>query len=159
MVSHWSDSKSPQVSRTLLSILVDLHNSVVWMLSTCPLISKSSCPFTNPLGIVPRAPFGIIVTLMFHIFCSLARFRYLSYFSLSFIFTLRSAGATNSPIRQVLFFVNYHYVWSPRRDLVIRLYLKILEKFVHLIWILVCASTTCSFLSFLALFSCRFRNV
>ena len=36
------DRKSPQVSRTLLSILVDLNNVVVWMASTCPLISKSS---------------------------------------------------------------------------------------------------------------------
>ena len=35
-------SKYPQVSRTLLSILADLKNAVVWMVSTCPLISKSS---------------------------------------------------------------------------------------------------------------------
>ena len=44
MVIHWSlsDSKSPQVSRTLLNILVLLNNAVVWMVSTSPLISKSS---------------------------------------------------------------------------------------------------------------------
>ena len=44
MVFHWSlsDSKSPQVSRTLLSILAVLNNAVVWMVSTRPLISKSS---------------------------------------------------------------------------------------------------------------------
>ena len=33
------NSKFLQVSRTLLSILADLHNEVVWMVSTCPLIS------------------------------------------------------------------------------------------------------------------------
>ena len=44
MVSHWSlrDNKSPQVSRTLLSILADLNNTVVWLVTTCLLISKSS---------------------------------------------------------------------------------------------------------------------
>ena len=31
-----------QVSRTLLSIQADLNNAVVWMVSSCPLISKSS---------------------------------------------------------------------------------------------------------------------
>ena len=43
MVFHWSlsDSKSPQVSRNLLSILAFLNNVVVWMVFTRPLISKS----------------------------------------------------------------------------------------------------------------------
>ena len=38
MIFHWSlrDSKSPQVSRTLLSILDVLNNAVVWMVSTRP---------------------------------------------------------------------------------------------------------------------------
>ena len=50
MVFHWnlSDSKCPQVSRTLLSILTDLNNAVVWVVSTRPLISKSSIPVINP---------------------------------------------------------------------------------------------------------------
>ena len=72
MVSHWSlnDSKSPQVSRTLLSILTDINNAVVWMVSIRPLISKSSGPCTNPLVTVPIAPSttGIIITFMFHSF-------------------------------------------------------------------------------------------
>ena len=40
MVFHWSlsDSKSPQVSRTLLSIQVDLNTAVFWMISTRPCI-------------------------------------------------------------------------------------------------------------------------
>ena len=66
MVSHWSlsDSKCPQVSRTLLSILADLNKAVVWIVSTRPLIFKSSSHCTNHLVTVPRAPItiGIIVT-------------------------------------------------------------------------------------------------
>ena len=81
MVFLWSlsDSKSPQVSRTL-SILVDLSNATVWMVGTRPLISKSSSPCTNPLVTVPSAPItiGIVVNFMFHsFFSSLARFWYI----------------------------------------------------------------------------------
>ena len=54
MVYHWSlsDNKSPQVSRTLLSILADLSYAVVWIVSTHLLISKFSSPFTNPFIII-----------------------------------------------------------------------------------------------------------
>ena len=43
-VFHWRlrDSKSSQVSRTLLGILADLNNSVIMMVMARPLISKSS---------------------------------------------------------------------------------------------------------------------
>ena len=72
MVFHWSlsDSKSPQVYRTLLSILAVLNNVVVWMVSTRPPTSKPSSPFNNPLVTVQSAPItiGIIVTFMFHSF-------------------------------------------------------------------------------------------
>ena len=108
MVFHWSlsDSKSPQVSRTRLSILAVLSNAVVWIVSTRPLTSKSSRPFNNPLVTVPNAPItiGTIVTFMFHsFFNSLARSRYLSFFSLSFRFILWSAGTSKSTILQFLF--------------------------------------------------------
>ena len=97
MVFHWSlsDSKSPQVSRTLLSILGVLNYAVVWMVSTLPPISKSSSPFSNPLVTLPNAPItiGIIVTCMFHsFFNSQARSKYLSFFSHPFSFTRWSAG-------------------------------------------------------------------
>ena len=110
MVSHWSwsDNNSPQVSRTLLSILADLNNAVVWMVSTCPVISMSSSPCTNPLLTVPRAPItiGMIVTFMFHsFFNSQARSRYLCLFSHSFNSTLWSAGTAKSTVLQVLFFL------------------------------------------------------
>ena len=90
MVFHesLSDSKSPQVFRTLLSILAS--------------------PFSNPLVTVPNAPitFGIIVPCMLHsFFHSLASSRYLSFFSLSFSFILWSAGTAKSTILQVLFFL------------------------------------------------------
>ena len=103
MVFQWSlsDSKSPQVSGTLLSILAVFNNAVVWMVSTRPLTYKSSSPFSNPLVTVPNAPItiGIIVTFMFHsFFNSLARSRYLSFFSHSFSFILWSAGTAKSTI-------------------------------------------------------------
>ena len=70
---HWSlsDSKFPQVSRTLLSILAVLNNVVVWTVSTRPPTSKSSSSFSNPLVTIPKAPIttGIIVPCMFHCFC------------------------------------------------------------------------------------------
>ena len=107
MVFHWSlsDSKSPQVSRTRLSILAVLSNAVVWIVSTRPPTSKSSRPFNNPLVIVPNIPItiGTIVTFMFHsFFNSLARSRYLSFFSLSFRFILWSAWTAKSIILQIL---------------------------------------------------------
>ena len=58
IVFDWylSDKKFLHVSRILLSILTDLNNAVVWMMSTYPLTSKSSSHFTKSLGIVPSAP-------------------------------------------------------------------------------------------------------
>ena len=83
MVFH-CDSKSLQVSRTLLSMLADINNAVVWMVSTHSRISKSSSPSTNPLVTVPRMPItiGIPVTFMLHSpFSSLARSLYISFFT------------------------------------------------------------------------------
>ena len=69
MFSHWilSVSKSPQLSSTILSILADLNNAVVWIVSSRPLISKSSTPCINPLLTVPSAPIttGITITFMY----------------------------------------------------------------------------------------------
>ena len=141
IVFHWSlsDGKSPQVSRNLLSILTVLNNVVVWMVSTRPPTSKSSSPFNNPWVTVPKAliTIGKIVTFMFHnFFNSLARSRYLSFFSLSFSFILWSAGTAKSTIFQVLFFFNFFFfiddykVWSSGQDWGIRLYAKVPSVFM-----------------------------
>ena len=53
------DSKSIQVSRTFLGILADLSNGVLWMVSTRPLICKSSNRCNNSLVIVPSASVAI----------------------------------------------------------------------------------------------------
>ena len=60
-----SDSKSHQVSRTLLSILTDPDNGVVWMVSARLLISKSSYLCSNPLVTVPSAPITIGIMIIF----------------------------------------------------------------------------------------------
>ena len=78
------------------------------MVSIRPLISKSSSPCINPLVTVVKAPITIrvILTFMFHsFFNSLARARYLSFFSLSFNYILWSARTAKSTIRQVSFFL------------------------------------------------------
>ena len=106
---HWSlsDSKSTQISRTLLSILALLSNAVIWIVSTRPSTSKSSSPFNNPLVSVPKAPItiGTIFTFMFHsFFNSLPRSRYLSFFSHSFSFILWSA-------RTAKYYYYYYYYY------------------------------------------------
>ena len=115
-----SDSKSPQVSRTRLRILAVLSNAVIGIVSTRPSTSKSSRPFNNPFVTVPKAPItiGTIITFMFHsFFNSLARSRYLSFFSHSCSFILWSAETIKSTILQILFFfVDYYKVWSSGQD-------------------------------------------
>ena len=113
---------SPQVSRTLLSILPGLNNVVIWMVSTCPLISKYSTSFINPLVIVPRAliTIGINVTFMFHSF-----FQFPSkvdiFFLLFTFFQFYSVVSRDSKVLDFassLFFVDYYtglVIW-PRLD-------------------------------------------
>ena len=105
MVFHWSlsDSKSPQVSRILLSIWAVLNNEVVWMVSTRPTTSKSASPFSNPLVTVPNAPItiGIIVTCMFNSFFqfpSKVEVHILFFNFFFFCFILWSAGTAKSAI-------------------------------------------------------------
>ena len=83
----WVTASLPQVSRTRLRILAVLSNAVVWIVSIRPPTSKSSGPFNYPLVIVPKAPITMstIVSFMFYsFFNSLARSRYLFFFSLPF---------------------------------------------------------------------------
>ena len=98
--------KSRQFTRTLLNILADLNDFLVWMVSTCPLISKSSGPSmlgglfqVHHLQLVSPTPSCYIV-----FFCSQTRSRYLFIYLFAFFyFTLRSGGMAKSTNRQVLF--------------------------------------------------------
>ena len=49
------------------SLLADLNNAVVWMVSTHFHISKSSCPRTNPLVTVPRVAITNWYNCHFHV--------------------------------------------------------------------------------------------
>ena len=64
MVFHWylSDRKSPQVSRTLLGILGDLKNAIVWMVSNRLHISQVF-QFTKPLVTVLKIIIIIIIII------------------------------------------------------------------------------------------------
>ena len=66
-IFHWSlsDNKSPQVSRTLLNILADVNNAVVWMVSIHLLIFKSPSLFTKSLKIVLSTLITVSITITF----------------------------------------------------------------------------------------------
>ena len=78
MVFQWSlsDSKSPQVSRTHLSILAVLNNAIVSMVSTPPQNSKSSSLFKNPLATVKQG-FEVlqIIINLFLFACKMSKLR------------------------------------------------------------------------------------
>ena len=66
-----SDSKSPWVSRTLLSILANLSNAVTCIILILILISNSSILLSKPLGTVPSAPTTVGITFIFHSFSAI----------------------------------------------------------------------------------------
>ena len=106
MVFHWSlrDSKSTSVSRTLLTILTDVYNAVVWLVFTSSLISKSSSPCSNPLATVPRTPYYKCYHHHFHVrsfFQFSSKIEVLSLFSLCFNFALWLTGTAKSIITQL----------------------------------------------------------
>ena len=81
MVFHWSlsDSKSLQVSWNHLSILANLSNAVVWIVSNCPLISNSSSlcmrPFMIQWIIIPTQ-----ISLVLYYLCANLLYSFISYF-------------------------------------------------------------------------------
>ena len=110
MVFHWSlsNSESPKVSRTLLSILADLNNAVVWVVSAL-LISNFSSPHPKPLesfrvhrlqSVLPSTSCSIPLLVVWK-----GPSTYLSFRFLYFIFTLRSTRTTKSTIQQVAFII------------------------------------------------------
>ena len=97
------------------------NNAVPWMVSTRPLISKSSSLSTNPLVTVPRAPItiGITVTFMFHSFSVLKQGLSTYLFSFSFSFTQWSPGTAKSFIRLFFFSFFFFFVVVDSLDLVV----------------------------------------
>ena len=68
MVFHLSlsDSKSPPISRILISILAGLNSAIFWMFATRVLISNSARLFNNPLVTLPTTSItlGITITMI-----------------------------------------------------------------------------------------------
>ena len=111
---HWSlsENKSPQISRTLLSILTDRNNAVVCIVSAFPIIFKSFSPFIIPFRIIPSAWISICPPPSCSVFCSFkGRSRYLSRYFLGFLlffyvnFTLWNTKTVRLTIQQVLIFM------------------------------------------------------
>ena len=69
-VFYWRlcNNKSPQVSWTFLSILTNLNNPVIWMISYRPPNSNSSSPFLKKLRMVTSAQVIIIFLLILNLF-------------------------------------------------------------------------------------------
>ena len=89
-----SNSQSPQVPWTLLSILTNLKNALVWMVLISPLIPNLLSPLSKPLGTILSTVITIDITvnLMFlSFFRSLTKYKY-TLFSLSLILTLWLGG-------------------------------------------------------------------
>ena len=125
MICHWSlsDSKFLQVSRTLLSILADLNNAAVWMVSTRSHISNSSSPFTSPLVTVPSATstIGITVIYMCHSFFSVLLQGLGTYLSFRFLSVL----FCGQPERQSLLFGRFFLLTITRSGLLVEIKLSV----------------------------------
>ena len=94
------DSKPLQVSVTLLNILANFSNTVIWMISILPLIfNNSSSFFFRLLKAVRNVPSTAGITLIiFHsIFSSLAKFKYLPVFSLFLLFAFYDPPERQNP--------------------------------------------------------------
>ena len=101
---------SSQVSRIFFSILADLNNTVVWIVT-------SRLPITNSLKIALIAPVTvkITITFMFHsFFSSLTRSKNFSVFPISLVFTLLSARTVKSTNRPQVTFILLTVTWSSR---------------------------------------------
>ena len=113
MVFHWSlsDSKSRQVSKTLLCILADLNDALVLMVTIRTPISNSSS-LSEPLETSLWAPItiGVAVSLMCNCFLSfLARPKYRYFFRVFFFYEVYSVvGSFTFSYSLYFFFVNYH---------------------------------------------------
>ena len=83
------------------------------MASIGRLIFKSSSTITKPLEIVLRAPITIDLNITFIVFSYLARYKYLSLFSLSFIFSLWPAGRQSLILLFIIIIIIYSLEFLP----------------------------------------------
>ena len=145
-----SDSNSSQVSRSLLSILVNINNAVFGIVRS-QLIPMSSNPFINPLVTVPCAPTTIRITITFmflSLFFSVLKLGLCNYFSFHLKFSLWSTGAENSQGSLSLIFFFFFWqslalvVWPRLGNLFVSIIIIIFCEFCHtnLNW--------CSFIGF-----------
>ena len=105
----WGIAKSPQFSRNFLSILADLKNVVVWMVSILSLISSSSKLFFSRLW-RPLEAYQLQLSSASRS-CSTAflfsgKVLAFAYIFTSFIFILWSTGMRKSTRGQVRFFLS-----------------------------------------------------
>ena len=111
MVSHGSssDSMSLEVSGVFISILTDLDNVVVWMVSTCLFISKFSISFINSFRTVPSDQL-ISPPCFIAFFLLQGRDAYLSFRFLFSFFSLCGLPGRQCPLfcRFSFFFGDYH---------------------------------------------------
>ena len=97
-----SHLKSPQVSRSLLNIMTNFDNALVWMVNTSPLISKSyfsdctKCTNYNWYYRHFHAPYFLMLLQSLGIYLS---FRFLS------VFSQWSSRTTRFIMQQILFFL------------------------------------------------------
>ena len=111
--------KSPQVSRTLFSILADLNNILTLIISARSLIYIYSNLFSKPLRNVPRKPATVVITVTLYSIAFLIHRDSLST-NHSFCFLLFShsslpGGGVKLSIRQIIFFL-LTIVWASGRD-------------------------------------------
>ena len=108
-VFRFSDIKFPQISRTFLTILAEYKMTLFCNSTTFVSMPITSSLFLNSLGVIPKAPIiiGMTLTCFFQIFLNfLAKSWYFSIFSNSFASTLLSKGIVKSVILHVFFFLS-----------------------------------------------------
>ena len=134
MVSHWSLSyKSPQFSRTLLSLQADVNNTLLSMVSNRPLISKSPLFHYQFFGDCTKSTnnnwyysyFNVLKVFPFPRKVQVRIFHFAFFECYPLVW--QDSKIRNSAF--CLFFSDYYYVWSYGKDL----FVKIPEEFVRLI--------------------------